>query len=375
MKHQMSNSMSPLTSVMGMLVLVLSSGCRASGAVIEVAPDQRARLEAMQEKGTEASLTVFPVVMGDGTFEDVADVVALLLEQAGMTNLERSNAVFRVPNDATAQQGAALFGAFVHGQPLETEYALYAEFVGAPGKGVKEIRGIIVDRAGRAVLVDHQSAADRSFRRAEPDCPMSSSVFLVERVRTQLGIPASARDESGTGKFARLFADRSPGPDKAEWAAIERRQTSMKQRGRNAKVAIYPVRLSDEEVGFDDATHLSDLLAKSRLVDAAPVDSPLRVKIEPARNEQKLLWQLARAFQNHVRRNPPDADYALLADYIMRPDKSRAWAVHFVICDRAGEWVIVDFQNDHHGDFQSIDPRTADDCGQLVVRRLEGYLD
>ncbi len=97
--------------------------------------------------------------------------------------------------------------------------------------------------------------------------------------------------------------------------------------------------------------------------------------IQPWRNEQKPLWELARAFQKHVKRNPPEADYALLADYMMDPRAGRgAWAVHFVICDRDGEWVIVDFQNNHHGDFQSIDPKTFDDCGRLVAKRLEGYL-
>ena len=90
---------------------------------------------------------------------------------------------------------------------------------------------------------------------------------------------------------------------------------------------------------------------------------------------QNLLWGLARTFQDHVKRNPPEADYALLADYIMDPRAGRgAWAVHFVICDRVGKWVIVDFQNNHHGDFQSVDPKTHDDCGRLIAKRLEGYL-
>ena len=36
--------------------------------------------------------------------------------------------------------------------------------------------------------------------------------------------------------------------------------------------------------------------------------------------------------------------------------------------------LIVDFQNSHHGDFQSIDPKTPEDCGRLVAKRIEGYL-
>ena len=41
---------------------------------------------------------------------------------------------------------------------------------------------------------------------------------------------------------------------------------------------------------------------------------------------------------------------------------------------RAGDWVIVDFQNDHWEDFQSIDPKTKEDCNRLVVRRMKGYM-
>jgi hypothetical protein len=72
--------------------------------------------------------------------------------------------------------------------------------------------------------------------------------------------------------------------------------------------------------------------------------------------------------------NKPDVDYALVADYVIRPDNGQVWAVNFVICDRAGDWVIVDFQNNHHDDFNAIAPKTADDCADLVSRRLAGYL-
>ncbi|MCH8965009.1 MAG: hypothetical protein IIB58_08625, partial [Planctomycetes bacterium] len=200
-------------------------------------------------------------------------------------------------------------------------------------------------------------------------------MFLVERVRTRLGLPKSARNDSGKGKIARMLAEKSTGPDDAAWAAMEKRQTVMKKAGRSAKVAVFPVRLSDDEASGTDAAYLAESLNTKKLCEAKAVDSPLRVKIEPSRSMQNLLWGLARTFQDHVKRNPPEADYALLADYVMDPRAGRgAWAVHFVVCDRAGEWVIVDFQNNHHGDFQSIDPKTFDDCGRLVTKRLEGYL-
>ena len=361
----------------GLVALVIVPACQASGGKNQVLPEQQERLKTMRKQGAKASLTVFPIIMGDSAAlnKDVADVVAVLLEKAGMTNLQTTDAVFPLPKEVPFAQAAELFGEFVRKNPVETDYALYAEFVGNPETGTKEIRCVIVDKTGRSVLVDRQTQADREFQRAKPRDPMTCCMFLVERVRTHLGIPKSARDDSGKGKFARMSSENSAGPGKAERAAMEQRQAVMKKTGRSAKVAVFPVRLSDDEASGTDAAHLAELLSKKKLCEAKAVDSPLRVKIEPSRSMQNLLWGLARTFQDHVKRNPPEADYALLADYVMDPRAGHgAWAVHFVVCDRDGEWVIVDFQNNHHGDFQSIDPKTFDDCGRLVTKRLEGYL-
>ena len=48
--------------------------------------------------------------------------------------------------------------------------------------------------------------------------------------------------------------------------------------------------------------------------------------------------------------------------------------MHFVVCDRKGEWVIVDLQNSHQPDYQSIGVISRERCDQLLVKRLEGYL-
>lgn len=360
--------------LVGLAVIAPLMGCQSGGSNGQVLPDQSKRFEVMRAKGTQASMTVFPVVIGDSAAlnNDVASVVALLLEKAGLTSLETTDAIFRLPKEADFAQAAELFGQFVRENPIETDYAFHAEIVGTFATGPKEIRFVIVDSVGQGVLVDRQTRSDRAFKRAKPSDPMTCCHFLAERVRVQLGIPESARDESGQGKIARKFAEDSPAPSKAEWAAMKRRQAAMKKAGRSAKLAVFPVRLSNNDVRNNDAARLAELLNERKLFEANSMDSHLRVKIKPTHNEQRILWGLARTFQDHIKRNPPAADYVLLADYIMHAGS--AWAVHFVICDRNGEWVIVDFQNSHHGDFRSIDPKTLDDCGRLVAKRLSGYL-
>ena len=259
----------------GLVALVIVPAGQASGGKNQVLPEQQERLKTMRKQGVNASLTVFPVVTGDDAVfnKGVADVVAVLLEKAGMTNLQTTDAVFPLPKEVPFAQAAELFGKFVRENPIETDYALYAEFVGSPETGPKEIRSVIVDRTGRSVLVDRQTAADREFKRAKPRDPMTCSMFLVERVRTQLGIPKSARDDSGKGKFARMSSENSEGPGKAEWAAMEQRQAVMKKTGRSAKVAVFPVRLSDDEASGTDAAHLAELLSKKKLCEAKAVDS------------------------------------------------------------------------------------------------------
>jgi hypothetical protein len=49
-------------------------------------------------------------------------------------------------------------------------------------------------------------------------------------------------------------------------------------------------------------------------------------------------------------------------------------AVHWILCDQQGDWVMVDYQNSHHSDFQAIDPDSVEDCLELVKVRLKKRL-
>jgi hypothetical protein len=91
-------------------------------------------------------------------------------------------------------------------------------------------------------------------------------------------------------------------------------------------------------------------------------------------NEQKSLWDLAREFRDYAKKNPTDADYVLYTDYVFNPQNWEQGFVHFVVCDRKGDWVIVDFQNSHQPDYQSVKPTSREGCDQLLVQRLESYL-
>ena len=126
----------------------------------------------------------------------------------------------------------------------------------------------------------------------------------------------------------------------------------------------------DEDAG----RRLIELINERKFFKAESSSSRPLFDIAPDSNEQKRLWDLAKAFREHVRSSKPDVDYALMAEYTIRPSDRQVWTVHFVICDRAGDWVVVDFQNNHHDDFNRINPSSYDDCADLIVERLKHYL-
>ncbi len=169
--------------------------------------------------------------------------------------------------------------------------------------------------------------------------------------------------------------ERSGLPPETERAALPARQKAMKEALPGATLLVYPPRIGGEKVSVPSATNVVGLLTQAGLCKAVQAEQTVLLKSSLADpNEMKGLWNLAREFRDYVRANPPAADYALYADYAFNPKNSEQGFVHFVLCDRQGEWVIVDMQNSHHPDYQSIGVISRDRCDQLLVKRLEEHL-
>lgn len=321
----------------------------------------------------DTALTIVPVAMHDGPSKDVADVVGLMLEKEGMPNIWTTDAAFNPAAAGSLDELATAFAKFIKAHPVETEYALFAQLLGTPQTGLTESRAVLVDKAGAVVWKDQQGPDDADFQRIQPREPMQCCLLLCERLKPVFHLSAVTRAKASEGRMARLWAEKSGTPTDAERAAMHDRVSKLKAAIGKATIAVYPVLLGDQ-VDRQDGEQLAALVAEEfgGSVQAAATDLPL--KIAPNSNEQRRLWDLARAFQAQVRANPPAADYALYAEYTIRPIDQQVWTVHFVVCNRAGEWVIVDFQNNHHDDFQRINPQNKSDCARLIVKRLQGYL-
>ncbi len=324
------------------------------------------RMAEMKRSMPAASIAVFPVIVGNEASPRVAELVALMLERCDVKRIEVPAQAFNVSARSDIWHNAGVFGTFVRSCSLAVDYALLGEYRGGP-RSIDAIRCVVVDRQGRPVWVDTQS----------PECgdadAMACTYAMVEKLRTRLGLPSPERRNAPQGRWAAHWRTQSGAPPDSEIAGMEARCRRMRAGFAQARVRIHPIRLGGES-SREGAAALAALLRDRGLCRSEAAGSDLPIAYEPGMGEQRMLWDLARGFRDRARKAEGGADYALYAEYFLDPGAGKARAVHFVMCDAAGEWVIVDLQNEHHDHFKRIAPASAEDCHRLVLRRIEHYL-
>jgi hypothetical protein len=378
MKNQITtmNSFRVLALPMAMALFAVCLGRSAIAAEPQagIAPEQQQRLELMKSKGPDSALTILPVRLAGKPWDRVTEVVGVLLEQQGLKNIELGKTPF-TPAETNWENLAASVGVFVKTNPITTSYALYAEYDGDHKTGLNELRAVVVDQTGAVVWTDRLTMQDEALKKIEDRDPMTLSVLLVERLGPQLGLNDQTAKAAKPGKLAAIMDQRSGLPPENERAALPERQQAMKQALPGATLLVYPARIGGDAVDKASAADLAKMINDAGLCKAVAAKQSVLLKASQADpNEMKALWNLAREFRDFVRTNPPAADYALYADYVFNPQNAEQGFVHFVVCDRKGEWVIVDLQNSHHPDYQSVGVISRDRCDQLLVKRLAGSL-
>ena len=384
-EHAMNKRKTTLAAFMLLTLLAASSNISATQIKGEVTP----------LKGfPEASLTIFPVtytitgpvekhrefydaMMGpDGqAFFAVIDNLGLLLEEKGYDKFEMTDTAFRFPTEEAARKERAVaFGKFVSELDLKTDYALCTEFTLHLEKSFQEVYTVIVDTKGGIVWKDSQRMGDPEFDKDFPGTPLKCCELVCRRLTPVMSLDKLPKKELAEDKKRALAKIRETDPpDQSEFEAIKKRLKVMKKAGASARVIIYPTRVGGDHTDQTSAMRLSELLNEARLCQATVAKTGPVLKGEGWPNEAKVLWLFAHAARKYARQHPVDSDYVLFADYWVTPHKV-IWAVHFVVCDRASDWVIVDLQNSHHEDFQRINPWTLADCDRLVLERLKTYL-
>lgn len=357
-------------SAVCMLFLLLGAGpVSAQNDQMKVSKEQQQKLDLMKSKSVEASLTILPVRFMGSPFDRISEVVGVLMEEQGLRNIELLSTAFDPEGTKDVSKLAEKVGVFVKGQPIKTDYVLYAEMNGSKEKrAIEELLGIVVDKAGSVVWTDRLTSGDEIFRQVEDPDPMGFSVLLTQRLCPQMGLNEETAKNAKPGKMAALMDERSGLPPESERALLPERQKLLKENIKTSTLLVCPVRVNGEanEVAagvivkmLNEAGAGKAMVSKDKVLMKSRSEDP---------NEMKKLWDLAREFRDYVRKNPMDADYMLYADYEMPA------YVHFVVCDRKGEWVITDLQNSAHPDFRAFFTATVDGCSHLVAARFLKYL-
>lgn len=372
----MKSAIKKIVFILFLSALVASGGTFAQQPSVEnpAGPSDRLhRLAVMKSKGSDASLTILPVRVAGQPFDRVTEVVGLLLEQQGLRKIELASTPF-APAPGNLQTLATAVGEFVKSHPVTTDYALYTELDGTREQGLIGFRTVVTDKVGAIVWMDRQRAGDKAIKNLEAREPMTLSALLVERLGPQFGLNEQTARAATPGKMAALMAERSGIPPENETSPVPIRQKEFKATRQTTTVAVFPVRIGNE-VNATCATELAKRINGTGLCKAVVAKDSVLLKASQADpNEMKVMWDLAREFRDYNRTNPTDADYTLYADYVFNPNNWEQGYVHFIVCNHQGEWVIVDMQNSHHPDYQSVKPTSSQGCDTLLLKRLEHYL-
>ena len=143
------------------VTLVVTAFC----AVLPAYADEPVGQNRPDASATAKSVTVFPIVLNAGKpidgvpagmSKNLAELVGLFLERGGMKDVEIADARFTPSEKDDLAASARAFGEFVRPRNISTEYALYGQFLGTLGKGIDEIRLVVVDRQGKVVLSERR---------------------------------------------------------------------------------------------------------------------------------------------------------------------------------------------------------------------------
>lgn len=361
------------------LFAALAAACSSSAPLgaQDQDPAREGRRQALHRAGVAAPFVLMPVRLLGRADANIADVLGLTLERQGMSELEVAAKAFE-PGDTAWEQLPAKFAAHVRASaPLAggKRHALYAEFLGDPRQGPSEVRFVVVDGDGAIVLVDRQTPADAAFRRTakkDPD-PLGCSRLVAERLfelAEWQAVAGGVRD----GRFAAKWEQKSGAPSRAERDAMQKRLDVLKERCLAASFAVQPPVCPGGPDGRDggDVARFAALLTE-RLGGKPFAPAAAKLTVPAGGNQQRHLWDLAKALQKAQLASPVDADYVVAIEAAVDLGGAHGF-VNLVVVDRAGACVLADFQNDQHPTWRRHAPKGLADAEKVAADRLRELL-
>jgi hypothetical protein len=132
-------------------------------------------------------------------------------------------------------------------------------------------------------------------------------------------------------------------------------------------ITVYPTYIRRRTGDYDEAAaeRLAAFLRAENLAEVTVTDERVPITGSWRRNQAGMLQESAEAFAAHVRANPIDTDYALLAEYLFLHDA--AGGIHCYVLDAEGTLAYAVLLNDHWKPFKKVMPRTVDECSDVLI--------
>lgn len=323
----------------------------------------------MKAKGPEASLVILPPMIAGRPFDRATDILGVLLEQRGLQHIEIGRVPFTAGVKTEMPALSDSLAAFLRTNTIATDDALYVEL---NGPTLDEVRAVIMDKSGELVWSDHQTTRDKAFQAlGTPRDPMTLMVFLVERLCPQFSLNDDTAKKRSHKLEDALKANSGYAPAGEAEERMPARLKTMKESRQKATLMVLGVRM-DRAVNVTNSSDLARQIGGAKLFQVAvPAKQPVLLEARLAGSDQmRYLWDIAREFQAYVKKNPPEADYVLYADYIFNREHWQQGGIQFIVCDRQGEWVLAELTNSDQEDYQRVKPISAEGCDKLLVERL-----
>jgi len=152
----------------------------------------------------------------------------------------------------------------------------------------------------------------------------------------------------------------------------------FEQRTGSFTVTIFPIHvISGNQLSHDQALarRLAEFLSTSHLAEPIVASEPINIPAYYRVAETKRIRLAARHFQRTIDQVDLTTDYALMAEIVSNPDKTRVLGVYFFLADRFGRIASARMANSHHSEFQKIQPKNPSDGFRVLTEMIrEGWL-
>ena len=127
----------------------------------------------------------------------------------------------------------------------------------------------------------------------------------------------------------------------------------------------------------DAAAKLAEFFKTASLADATVSAAEVPITGTWHVNQARMFRESAQAFAAHVKEHPIATQYALLPEYLVGKDrtgKDFVIGIHAYVVDRQGTLAFGVLLNSHWEAFTKANPRTVDDCTQVLQTVLRDSL-